>query len=185
MALRDVCMNGDASTLVDVLRVLWYVQSESPNPMRLNGRHPSGMTLASSDLKTHPLATSIKSLHGSLYASPLTTTTHPAAMAAPRTALTALARARPALASPATRSAFAATFTTSIRRPATTEGPPPQGFRLPTTRLNAKKESVFDQAGNYFLLTEMMRGMYVVLEQFFRPPYVVPYYTMLRQKKAC
>jgi len=31
---------------------------------------------------------------------------------------------------------------------------------------------VWDQAGNYFLLTEMMRGMYVVLEQFFRPPYV-------------
>jgi NADH dehydrogenase (ubiquinone) Fe-S protein 8 len=27
-----------------------------------------------------------------------------------------------------------------------------------------------DQAGNYFLLTEMMRGMWVLLEQFFRPP---------------
>ena len=28
-----------------------------------------------------------------------------------------------------------------------------------------------DKASNYFLLTEMLRGMYVVLEQFFRPPY--------------
>jgi hypothetical protein len=31
-----------------------------------------------------------------------------------------------------------------------------------------------DRVGKYFLLTEMARGMYVVLEQFFRPPYVVP-----------
>jgi NADH dehydrogenase (ubiquinone) Fe-S protein 8 len=29
-----------------------------------------------------------------------------------------------------------------------------------------------DKASNYFLLTEIFRGMYVVLEQFFRPPYV-------------
>ena len=29
-----------------------------------------------------------------------------------------------------------------------------------------------DKASNYFLLREMMRGMYVVMEQFFRPPYV-------------
>jgi NADH dehydrogenase (ubiquinone) Fe-S protein 8 len=29
-----------------------------------------------------------------------------------------------------------------------------------------------DKASNYFLLTEMLRGMYVVMEQFFRPPYV-------------
>jgi len=26
-----------------------------------------------------------------------------------------------------------------------------------------------DKVGNYFLFTEMLRGMYVVLEQFFRP----------------
>lgn len=31
---------------------------------------------------------------------------------------------------------------------------------------------MMDKASNYFLLTEMFRGMYVVLEQFFRPPYV-------------
>jgi NADH dehydrogenase (ubiquinone) Fe-S protein 8 len=27
-----------------------------------------------------------------------------------------------------------------------------------------------DRAGKYFLLMEMFRGMYVSLEQFFRPP---------------
>jgi len=32
-----------------------------------------------------------------------------------------------------------------------------------------------DKASNYFLLTEMMRGMYIVLEQFFRPPYTIYY----------
>ena len=37
-------------------------------------------------------------------------------------------------------------------------------------RWDTRKDSVFDQAGNYFLLTEMLRGMYVVLEQYFRPP---------------
>lgn len=95
-------------------------------------------------------------------------------MSSPR-ALTALARARPAhtlLASTA-RTTFAAhhAFSTSTRRPATTEGPPPANFRLPTPkRWNEKKENIFDQAGNYFLLTEMLRGMYVVLEQYFRPP---------------
>lgn len=31
-----------------------------------------------------------------------------------------------------------------------------------------------DRAANYFLMTEMMRGMYVLMEQFFRPPYVQP-----------
>lgn len=31
-----------------------------------------------------------------------------------------------------------------------------------------------DRASNYFLMTEMMRGMYHLLEEFFRPPYVCP-----------
>lgn len=93
-------------------------------------------------------------------------------------ALTAMARSR-ALYSPilttATRSSIAAAFSTTPRRRATTEGPPPANFRLPKPeRWNEKKESLLDQAGNYFLLTEMMRGMYVVLEQFFRPPYGTP-----------
>jgi hypothetical protein len=41
-------------------------------------------------------------------------------------------------------------------------------------RWDESKESALDKAGKYFLLTEMARGMYVVLEQFFRPPLVLP-----------
>jgi hypothetical protein len=54
---------------------------------------------------------------------------------------------------------------------ATPAGPPPKGFRLnPPTEWDQEKEGTFDKAGKYFLLTEMARGMYVLLEQFFRPP---------------
>jgi NADH dehydrogenase (ubiquinone) Fe-S protein 8 len=66
---------------------------------------------------------------------------------------------------------LAAFSTSSFRAYATPSGPPPQGFRLPKpTRWNESKESALDKAGKYFLLTEMARGMYVVLEQYFRPP---------------
>lgn len=51
-------------------------------------------------------------------------------------------------------------------------GPPAKGFRLPKPKRFDEGESAADKASNYFLLTEMMRGMYVVLEQYFRPPYV-------------
>lgn len=107
-------------------------------------------------------------------------------MATPR-AWTALARSRPTPIPtypilrrhhPAnnhhlTAAAAAATahFSTTISRPATTEGAPPTNFRLSKP---SAPESVWDRAGNYFLLTEMLRGMYVVLEQFFRPPYAPP-----------
>nr|XP_023908571.1 NADH-ubiquinone oxidoreductase 23 kDa subunit, mitochondrial-like [Quercus suber] len=100
-------------------------------------------------------------------------------------ALTSLARSRPVnnaifnsttAAATMTRAPLTATFSTSAHRRATSEGPPPANFRLPKPeRWNEKKESIWDQAGNYFLLTEMMRGMYVVLEQFFRPPYTIYY----------
>jgi len=64
-----------------------------------------------------------------------------------------------------------AAFSSSAFRAATPAGPPPQGFRLPTKeRWDERKESSLDNAGKYFLMTEMLRGMYVVLEQFFRPP---------------
>ncbi|RKF59193.1 NADH-ubiquinone oxidoreductase 23 kDa subunit, mitochondrial [Erysiphe neolycopersici] len=64
----------------------------------------------------------------------------------------------------------------SVRSYATPSGPPPSGFRLPKPkRWNDTKESVLDKAGTYFLMTEMFRGMYVVLEQFFRPPYTIYY----------
>ena len=66
---------------------------------------------------------------------------------------------------------LAAFSTSSLRAYATPSGPPPQGFRLPKPkRWNEGKDSALDQAGKYFLLTEMARGMYVVLEQYFRPP---------------
>lgn len=41
---------------------------------------------------------------------------------------------------------------------------------MPRPKRFDEGESVMDKAGNYFLLTEMFRGMYIVLEQFFRPP---------------
>lgn len=64
-----------------------------------------------------------------------------------------------------------AAFSSSTHRAATPSGPPPTGFRLPPTRRwDQSKESSLDKAGKYFLLAEIMRGMYVVLEQFFRPP---------------
>lgn len=109
---------------------------------------------------------------------PLHSSSHTAAMSAPR-AITALARARPTSTTyTLARSAFrpattAAAFSTTSRQNATTGGPPPAGFRPPKpARFNEQKDSYFDYAGNYFMLTEMFRGMYVVLEQFFRPPYV-------------
>jgi NADH dehydrogenase (ubiquinone) Fe-S protein 8 len=37
-------------------------------------------------------------------------------------------------------------------------------------RWDEQEESTLDKASNYFLMTEMFRGMYVVLEQYFRPP---------------
>ncbi|KAI9680785.1 MAG: hypothetical protein M1817_004225 [Caeruleum heppii] len=69
-----------------------------------------------------------------------------------------------------------ATFSTSSPHRALPTGPPPSGFRLPQQkRWNESSESALDKAGKYFLMTEMMRGMYVVLEQFFRPPYTIFY----------
>ncbi|OBT82693.1 NADH dehydrogenase Fe-S protein 8 [Pseudogymnoascus sp. 03VT05] len=70
----------------------------------------------------------------------------------------------------------AAAFSTAPARYATPTGPPPSKFRLARPeRWNESKTSALDQAGQFFLLTEMARGMYVVLEQFFRPPYTIYY----------
>merc|ERR1712093_119578 len=74
------------------------------------------------------------------------------------------------IAAPAT-SPLAAFSTTTFRAYATPSGPPPAGLRLPKPEpWDQSKESTLDKAGKYFLLTEMARGMYVVLEQYFRPP---------------
>ena len=101
-------------------------------------------------------------------------------MASTRT-FTMLSRVRPAstglvkLLSARTTCARAATasFSSSAPLAATPAGPPPSGFRLPRAkRWDESKETALDKASKYFLLAEMLRGMYVVLEQFFRPPYV-------------
>jgi len=110
--------------------------------------------------------------------SPLSLRSSTAAMSTPRT-ISALVRARPTSATAfLARSAFrpattAAAFSTTSRTSASGVGAPPANFRpARPLRFDEKKDSLFDHAGNYFLLTEMFRGMYVVLEQFFRPPYV-------------
>lgn len=54
---------------------------------------------------------------------------------------------------------------------ATPSGPPPPGFRMKRPVLwDEEKESTLDRLGRIFLLTEMFRGMYVLMEQFFRAP---------------
>ncbi|KAH8593753.1 hypothetical protein B0O99DRAFT_626070 [Bisporella sp. PMI_857] len=63
-----------------------------------------------------------------------------------------------------------------LRAYATPSGPPTPGFRLPKPeRWDESKDSTLDKAGKYFLGLEMLRGMYVVLEQYFRPPYTIYY----------
>jgi NADH dehydrogenase (ubiquinone) Fe-S protein 8 len=89
-----------------------------------------------------------------------------AARSRPAATLSLSASLRPL--SPAAR---AAAFSTTSVRHATPSGPPPPGFRLSRPeRWDESKESSLDKAGKYFLMTEMARGMYVVLEQYFRPP---------------
>lgn len=39
----------------------------------------------------------------------------------------------------------------------------------------SKGPSALDKASQWLLVTELMRGMWVVLEQFFRPPYTIYY----------
>lgn len=63
-----------------------------------------------------------------------------------------------------------------IRGYATPSGPPPKGFRLaPPTEWDQEKEGTGTKVAKYFLMNEMFRGMYVLLEQFFRPPYTIYY----------
>ncbi|KAK5102019.1 ndufs8, ubiquinone oxidoreductase 23 kd subunit [Lithohypha guttulata] len=66
-------------------------------------------------------------------------------------------------------------FHTSAQRNALPAGPPPANYRLPKPKRFDEGESSLNKASKYFLLMEMFRGMYVVLEQFFRPPYTIYY----------
>ncbi|KAF7562926.1 hypothetical protein G7046_g1183 [Stylonectria norvegica] len=65
---------------------------------------------------------------------------------------------------------------TQQRSYATPNGPPPANFRT-SKRVEWvwDKDNTLDRMGKFFLMTEMARGMYVLLEQFFRPPYTIYY----------
>lgn len=53
---------------------------------------------------------------------------------------------------------------------------PPQGFRLHRPRKwDEPLEPALDSHTKYFLLSEMLRGMWVVVEQYFRAPYTIYY----------
>lgn len=76
----------------------------------------------------------------------------------------------------ASASASAIAFsTTSVQRHATPRPPPPTGFRVGRPQTWEDGGSSLDKAAKYFLMSEMARGMYVVLEQFFRAPYTIMY----------
>jgi NADH dehydrogenase (ubiquinone) Fe-S protein 8 len=58
----------------------------------------------------------------------------------------------------------------------TEQSVPPQGFRLHRPRKwDEPVESALDSHTKYFLLSEMIRGMWVVVEQYFRAPYTIYY----------
>lgn len=70
-----------------------------------------------------------------------------------------------------TAAAAAQVMVMARRGYATPLGPPPKGFRQqPVKKWDEEDEGTFNKLGKYFLMTEMARGMYVLLEQFFRPP---------------
>lgn len=59
---------------------------------------------------------------------------------------------------------------------ATPHGPPPTNFRTSQrVEFAWEKDGTLDKLGKYFLMTEMARGMYLLMEQFFRPPYTIYY----------
>jgi NADH dehydrogenase (ubiquinone) Fe-S protein 8 len=128
------------------------------------------------DLIGHSSLQTFRAQHNSQAALDIVHHNH-STMSSPRT-MTALARSRAmrAIALHAARqTTFASAFSTSSQRLRLAEngaqGSAPERFRLPTPdKWNENKESVWDQAGKYFLLTEMARGMWVLMEQFFRPP---------------
>lgn len=79
---------------------------------------------------------------------------------------------RVALPAAASHAAMGMMMVAAARRSyATPMGPPPKGFRQPAPRKwDEDAEGTGNKLGKYFLMTEMARGMYVLLEQFFRPP---------------
>ena len=90
--------------------------------------------------------------------------------------LSALAAAASHTSSPtiaAAAVAFSAANASRRRTYATPVRHLPKGFRItPRPEWDQEKEGTFDKIGKYFMLLEMARGMYILMEQFFRPPYV-------------
>lgn len=69
---------------------------------------------------------------------------------------------------------------------ATPKGPPPANFRTSRkVEWHWDKDSTLDRLGKYFLMTEMARGMYILMEQFFRPPYVTLVPLSRQQNAGC
>ncbi|KAK9381887.1 uncharacterized protein V2V93DRAFT_368152 [Kockiozyma suomiensis] len=58
-------------------------------------------------------------------------------------------------------------------KPAPTAYPPE--YRLKPAEKWNEGESALDRAGRFFLMAELFRGMYVVLEQYYRAPYTIYY----------
>lgn len=74
----------------------------------------------------------------------------------------------------ASRTASASSSTFQNVAAGSSQAVPPAGFRLHRPpSWDESKESALSKATKFFLLSEMMRGMYVVLEQFFRAPYTI------------
>ncbi|CAK7240807.1 MAG: ndufs8, ubiquinone oxidoreductase 23 kd subunit [Sporothrix thermara] len=93
--------------------------------------------------------------------------------------LSALAAAASHTSSPtiaAAAVAFSAANASRRRTYATPVRHLPKGFRItPRPEWDQEKEGTFDKIGKYFMLLEMARGMYILMEQFFRPPYTIFY----------
>ncbi|ODV96976.1 hypothetical protein PACTADRAFT_48759 [Pachysolen tannophilus NRRL Y-2460] len=58
----------------------------------------------------------------------------------------------------------------------TEQSVPPQGYRVSRPKTwEESSESALSKATKWYLLAEMFRGMYIVLEMFFRAPYTIYY----------
>ncbi|GBB97304.1 hypothetical protein RclHR1_02960017 [Rhizophagus clarus] len=61
------------------------------------------------------------------------------------------------------------------QKPSPPPPPPQKPLKTVTAKPKAPAPTVLDYTANLFLLTEIFRGMWLVLEQFFRPPYTIFY----------
>ncbi|CAG8601431.1 8170_t:CDS:2, partial [Paraglomus brasilianum] len=66
-------------------------------------------------------------------------------------------------------------FFTHIPSFARTSFPSLTHLRTYATSQPSRRESALDKAGTTFLLTELVRGAWLVMENFFRPPYTIYY----------